>query len=110
MVRTHARGAEALICTVAVGLSLASPSMAAAADVSACDLPADGATPIATAKLYVEYNATDEDVGVHGMFDDAGWSELCILAPDGRPILVVDPQSQLDDLTAYTSERYGLSA
>jgi hypothetical protein len=57
------------------------------------------ATPMATAKLIIEYNATDEDLGVHGAFDDHGWSELCVFDPSGRPIAVVDPRRQLDDLT-----------
>jgi hypothetical protein len=57
------------------------------------------ATPIATAKLIIEYNSTDEDLGVHGAFDDHGWSELCVFDPSGRPIVVVDPRHQLNDLT-----------
>jgi hypothetical protein len=56
-------------------------------------------TQIATAKLIIEYNSTDEDLGVHGAFDDHGWSELCVFDPSGRPILVADPRQQLDDLT-----------
>jgi hypothetical protein len=54
---------------------------------------------IATAKLIVEYNATDNDVGVHGAFDDHGWSKLCVYDPSGRPVLKVGPQAQLRDLT-----------
>lgn len=54
---------------------------------------------IDTSVLIIEYNATDDDIGVHGAFDDHGWSELCVFAPDGRPIAVFDPQGQLDDLT-----------
>ena len=42
---------------------------------------------IATAKLIVEYNATDEDIGVHGAFDDQGWSKLCVYDPNGHPVL-----------------------
>lgn len=56
-------------------------------------------TEIATAKLIIEFNATDDDVGVHGAFDDHGWSELCVLDPGGRPVLVVGPQGELRDLT-----------
>jgi len=68
-------------------------------DQIAC-MPAQGATAtIASAKLYVEYNATDEDLGVHGAFDDHGWSELCVYAPDGALVLAVRPQGQLKDLT-----------
>ena len=56
-------------------------------------------TKIATAKLIIEYNSTDDDLGVHGAFDDHGWSELCVFDPSGRPIAAVDPLSQLNDLT-----------
>lgn len=56
-------------------------------------------TEISTAKLLIEFNATDEDMGVHGAFDDDGWSELCVFDPNGRLILNVKPQSQLKDLT-----------
>lgn len=61
--------------------------------------PRGATTPIATAKLIIEFNATDDDLGVHGAFDDHGWSELCVFDPRGRPIVVVDPRRQLDDLT-----------
>jgi hypothetical protein len=71
----------------------------APADKVTC-APAEGATvDIATAKLYVEYNATDEDLGVHGAFDDHGWSELCVYDPNGTQVLATKPQGQLQDLT-----------
>ena len=54
---------------------------------------------IDTAKLIIEYNATDNDIGVHGAFDDKGWSELCVYDPKGKLVLAVKPQSQLKDLT-----------
>ena len=54
---------------------------------------------IATAKLIIEYNATDNDIGVHGAFDDDGWSELCVYDPTGKQVLAVKPQEQLKDLT-----------
>ena len=56
-------------------------------------------TQIATAKLIIEYNATDDDFGVHGAFDDQGWKTLCVFDPTGRPVLEVGPQGQLRDLT-----------
>jgi len=62
--------------------------------------PAQGEpTTIATAKLYVEYNATDEDLGVHGAFDDHGYSELCVYDPNGVQVLALKPQGLLKDLT-----------
>jgi hypothetical protein len=54
---------------------------------------------IATAKLIIEYNSTDDDIGVHGAFDDHGWKTLCAFDPSGRPVLGVGPQGQLRDLT-----------
>jgi hypothetical protein len=56
-------------------------------------------TEIATAKLIIEYNATDGDLGVHGAFDDHGWRTLCVFDPIGRAVLEVGPQGQLRDLT-----------
>jgi hypothetical protein len=56
-------------------------------------------TKIATAKLIIEYNSTDEDLGVHGAFDDHGWKALCVFDPTGQPVLQVGPRGQLLDLT-----------
>jgi hypothetical protein len=56
-------------------------------------------TQIATAKLIIEYNSTDDDIGVHGAFDDHGWKVLCVFDPNGRAVLEVGPQGQLRDLT-----------
>jgi hypothetical protein len=56
-------------------------------------------TQIATAKLIIEFNATDNDLGVHGAFDDQGWKILCVFDPNGRAVLEVGPQGQLRDLT-----------
>jgi hypothetical protein len=75
------------------------PTPVAGADPVGC-LPAPGeSVSIATAKLIVEYNATDNDIGVHGAFDDHGWSELCVYGPDGTLVLAVKPQGRLKDLT-----------
>lgn len=77
-----------------------SGTAARTAQVDACDFPTTGkSTRIATAKLIVEYNATDNDIGVHGSFDDHGWKRLCVFDPTGRPVLHVGPRGQLLDLT-----------
>jgi hypothetical protein len=72
-------------------------------DPAATCPPADAkpgqTTQIATAKLIVEYNATDQDIGVHGAFDDHGWKVLCVFDPNARLVLKVTPESQLRDLT-----------
>jgi hypothetical protein len=54
---------------------------------------------IADAKLYIEYNSTDEDLGIHGYLADDGWSELCVYNPGGELILGIKPQAQLKDVT-----------
>ncbi len=66
---------------------------------SACPTSARRTTEIATAKLIIEYNSTDDDIGVHGAFDGHGWKSLCVFDPTGRPVLEVGPQGQLRDLT-----------
>ena len=50
------------------------------------------------ARLYIEHNATDEDTGVHGMFDQEGLAEGCIQTPDGKRVMLVDPTGRLDGL------------
>lgn len=68
-------------------------------DPISCE-PAPGeAVTIAHSLLYIEYHKTAEDMGVHGLFDDHGWSELCVYDPNGVQVLAVKPQSQLKGLT-----------
>ena len=109
--RTIVAGAVALALALA-GVALAGgasddPSAngtvnegAATGQPDRCDFPTTGrSTRIATAKLIVEFNATDDDIGVHGAFDDDGWKRLCVFDPSGRPVLHVGPRGQLLDLT-----------
>jgi hypothetical protein len=106
-----ARAAASVIALAAVVFaSGASGRASAGSDASAdaasirgadpCDFPMTGkSTKITTAKLIIEYNATDADIGVHGAFDDDGWKRLCVFDPTGRPVLHVGPRGQLLDLT-----------
>jgi hypothetical protein len=106
--RTIVAGAVALAIAV-VGMALADGTdeaaaagsrSASAAEAASCDFTTSGKTTrIGAAKLIVEYNATDDDIGVHGAFDDHGWKRLCVFDPTGRPVLHVGPQGQLLDLT-----------
>ena len=80
-----------------VGLGRVDSPRAAPAQ-NACP-PTGQRAQIATAKLIIENNATDEDMGVHGAFDDHGWSKLCVFSPNGAPVLTVSPDGQLQDLT-----------
>jgi hypothetical protein len=95
-----ALAAAAALAAAIVGLGVDSPRAASTTDSSdPCANLAGQKVQIATAKLIVEYNATDEDIGVHGAFDDQGWSKLCVYDPSGSPVLNVSPKSQLKDLT-----------
>jgi hypothetical protein len=80
------------------GQTACSDSASAQTDQITCT-PVSGAKKIATAKLFIEHNATDQDTGVHGAFDDVGWSRLCVFDPSGRQVLGVKPEGQLGDLT-----------
>lgn len=46
-------------------------------------------------KLFIEHNSTDEDTGVHGLFDGIDWQNLLVFDPRGRLILEVEPNAQL---------------
>jgi hypothetical protein len=87
-----------MMVTLALGL-LALSACSGASPEEACSPMPNETIPIEEAKLYIEYNFTDADLGVHGAFDDAGWSELCVYDPDGNLVLVVNPQAELGDLT-----------
>ena len=79
-------------------LGMAMALLGAACNGSKAECPTEGEI-LETAKLYIEHNATDADTGVHGLFGGEAWSELCVWAPDGQLILMVDPQGPLGDLT-----------
>lgn len=38
------------------------------------------------ARIFIEFNDTDQDVGAHVFFDGEGWSEMKIFDPDGSKI------------------------
>ena len=50
------------------------------------------------ARLFIEHNATDQDTGVHGTFDQEGLAEACLAKPDGATIMLVDPKNPLNKL------------
>jgi hypothetical protein len=96
-----AAAAIAAAAALAAGLGAGSPRAASAEPLDDACRPSASAkrVPIATTKLLVEFNATDGDIGVHGAFDDVGWSKLCVYTPSGRPFLQVSPQGELKVLT-----------
>lgn len=59
-----------------------------------------------TTKLFIEYNATNEDTGIHGDFVGLGWRKLCIYDPRGRLILEFKPQNQLKRLLGMDGVRF----
>jgi len=63
-----------------------------------CPKPTDTALPIEDARLFVEDNVPDKDVGVHGFFGDTAWRVLCLYAPDGREIISFEPRGALGEL------------
>lgn len=65
------------------------------AGVITCSPVSGEPIPLPAAKLFFEFNSTDGDTGIHGLFDSPGWSELCLTAPNGMPFLAVKPQGPL---------------
>jgi hypothetical protein len=63
-------------------------------DAAACSVRGGPAVNLPAAKLFIEHNATDEDTGVHGLFDGVDWVKLCVFDPRGRLILEVEPKRQ----------------
>ncbi len=78
-------------------VSFAQPSKVS--DKITCMPTQEEAVVIDDAKLYIEYNFTDDDIGVHGAFDSGGYSKLCVYDPNGTQLLTVKPLGQLEDLT-----------
>jgi hypothetical protein len=64
-------------------------------DDDACSGGRGPAVRLPATKLFIEHNATDEDTGVHGLFDGLDWTKLCVFDPRGRQILEVEPKRQL---------------
>jgi hypothetical protein len=86
------------IAVLAVVVSLALPpgALQALPESDDADCAQQGpAVPLPATKLFIEHNATDEDTGVHGLFDGLDWTTLCVFDPRGRLILKVEPERQL---------------
>ncbi|SPH24557.1 hypothetical protein DEA8626_03609 [Defluviimonas aquaemixtae] len=72
--------------------------LAAVAQAEPCELTGQTTEPIPEAKLFIENNAGDGDMGVHGQFDSHGWQELCLFDPAGDMIVHVSPERSFRDL------------
>ncbi|MBL8154032.1 MAG: hypothetical protein JNM70_07600 [Anaerolineae bacterium] len=100
MMSTYSKRGLWIVLTALFALALsATLAVTAQGDQMGCTLPEGTPTTISAAKLYIEFMSTGIDLGVHGFFDDHGWSELCVYDPSGALVLAVKPQSQLRDLT-----------
>ncbi len=73
-------------------ISVTAPTSASGGDENDCRGPS---VQLPATKLIIEHNSTDEDTGVHGLFDGEDWTTLEVLDPSGRPILEVEPKRQL---------------
>ncbi len=78
-------------------LALCLSALAGTAAAQCTDMPEPEAE-FEDARLLIEYNSTDGDIGVHGEMDSPGWRELCLYAPGGTLILHVAPQAQFAEL------------
>jgi len=54
--------------------------------------------PLELAKIYWEYNATDNDLGVHVSLDGEDWTKLKITKPNGKRIFQVEGFGPYHDL------------
>lgn len=91
----------ALVLVTLLILVSASVPTAAQNGLVTCEVPAE-TVAISDAKLYVEYNATDEDLGIHGYIGAEGWNKLCVYAPDGKQIVGVSVENQFSTLGIAT--------
>jgi hypothetical protein len=82
---------------VLLAFLLAQATLPAAAQVP-CAGGAGPDEPIAAAKLIIENNAGDGDIGVQGFFDHPGWRELCLFAPDGTLLFRAVPEGAVGEL------------
>ena len=73
-------------------------ALAAPVFAETCTVPDGTGRAINHANLFIEDNAGDGDIGVHGYFDDHGWTELCVFDPAGALILHVLPKGRMGDL------------
>ena len=80
-------------CLLLLPLLVAAPAFA-----ETCTVPDQPGRAIVAAKLFIEDNTGDGDIGVHGYFDDHGWTELCVFNPAGQVVLHVKPDAQLGKL------------
>lgn len=86
-------GLVALLCGLAV-ITAPTKAGAGSADLADCTTTRGPSALLPEAKLLIEHNSTDEDTGVHGLFDGVDWTSLEVFDPNGQQILNVEPKNQ----------------
>lgn len=71
---------------------------AAASGLWAQDGTAKGQIPFADTRIIIEFNATDQDVGIQVFLDAEAWKKVTIVSPDGRRIFEVEGKGRLRKL------------
>lgn len=56
------------------------------------------AVELEIARIFIEYNDTDNDLGFHVFLDGEDWKDLAIVNPDGDPIFLVEGDGGYADL------------
>ena len=74
---------------------------AATAETTLCPTSSDSADPFEDALVFIEFNSTDGDLGLHATFDAGGWKEAVICSPDGSKLFEVK--------SGGSTDKYGLS-
>jgi len=54
--------------------------------------------PFDQASIYIEFNSTDQDVGIQVALDAEAWRNLTIVSPDGRNVLALNGKGSLKKL------------
>jgi len=66
-----------------------------ARDADDVDLsPSGGGMPFADSEIFLEFNSTDNDLGVQVFLDGEDWKRVVIFNPAYRPILDIQPRSE----------------
>ncbi len=66
--------------------------------VALCHATPAGAAKLAQARIFIEYNAADEDLGFHVFLDGEDWESLKILNPLGATVFQVSGKGPFGDL------------
>ena len=83
---------DRLICCTLAGFGIA----AAASGGESPDRKAGGRTvPLEDATMIIEYNASDEDIGIQFFLDSEGWREIEIFDPSGREVFSAETGGSL---------------